>query len=100
MGGSGHCPDEKDLKITALETQLVNLQVENDTLMGKVNELTEQVGRLTLEPSLEEQEPAGTVSDEALRKRLMRICSRKADGILDLEFWECCFHSELFCFRY
>lgn len=80
-GGSGDCPDEKDKTITDLKTQVLNLQAENDTLLSQVNDLTDQVSKLSITP--EDPQPEA-VSDEALRKRLMRICSRKADGNLKL----------------
>lgn len=67
------------MKITDLETQLLNLQAEKNCLLDQVTDLTEQLNKLSITPEPAESE---VVSDEALRKRLMRLCSRKADGNL------------------
>ena len=79
QGGSGDCPDDKDLQILDLHVQVRNLQAENLTLQEQVDKLTLQMEDLSI-ASPEKEETM--VSDEAVRKRLMRICGKKTDGNL------------------
>lgn len=90
--GSGGCPDEKDVTINGLQTQILNLEAENTTLLEKVDELTSQLQQLKVSPSDpgNDGDLAGGLSDDAVRKGLMRICSRKQGGTLGIFFWGLC----------
>ena len=87
-GGSGDCPEEKDMEIQGLRTQIVNLQAENETLQGKVDELTYNLQQLNLQSSPgdddndEQNDGDDDVSEGAVRKRLFRMCKKRADGKL------------------
>ena len=82
-GGSGEPPDAKDLRITTLEMELRLLQAEKTDLENQVLDLNQQL--LSQKKSPEKPDgngldDEGDVSDAAVRKRLARLCSRKADG--------------------
>ena len=66
----------------------MNLEAENSTLLDKVNELTLQLQQLSVscepEKSDNNGDPVEGLSDDAIRKRLMRICSKRQDGILGI----------------
>ena len=74
--------------INQLEAEVLNLRTENGTLLEQIKELEEKMNAITLSPT-----PSGLVdedglplSDAAIKKRLMRLCSRKADGKLGMSF--------------
>ena len=76
-----------------METQIVNLQAENSTLLEKVDELTMQLQQLKVDtPSDANGDNGEALSDEAIRKRLMRICSKRKDGTLGIH----CFFDYVF----
>ena len=76
------------MEIQGLRTQIVNLQAENETLQGKVDELTYNLQQLNLQSSPgdddndEQNDGDDDVSERAVRKRLFRMCKKRADGKL------------------
>ena len=85
--GTGDCPDSSDL-IQELTERLRQLQIENGELKrensGLKTDLLNQ--RCTQEGGEDEPndnaELEERLSEEAARKRLERICKKRADGIL------------------
>ena len=82
IGGS---PDE----LASLQEQLAKLTLENSNLKSELSSVQQELTTLKAEQSNQEAlletpenpaNPAAGVTDEAVRKRLMRICSAKADG--------------------
>ena len=54
------------MKITDLETQLLNLQAEKNCLLDQVTDLTEQLNKLSITPEPAESE---VVSDASLQSQ-------------------------------
>ena len=83
LGATGDCPDE-DALVKHLRERMEKLILENQQLAQEnaimkaeiENNKALQVG------GVDQQEPTDVVTDEAARKRLERICKRRADGFL------------------
>ena len=74
---TGECPDEKDVQIIDLQTQILNLQAERDSLISKVSDLELQLGH-DGPPADEQEEQVDCVglTDAAVKKRLMRLVGK------------------------
>lgn len=81
--GTGQCPGD-GLEVESLRAQIEKLKVENSQLVGRNHRLEIELSNLKALQSPNEneipQQGDEAISDEAQRKRLERICKRKADG--------------------
>lgn len=76
-----------------LEMDLRNLQAQKTDLENQVLELNQQLSQKTAPLNSEGNglDDEGDVSEAAVRKRLARLCSRKADGTPGIaKFRFCC----------
>ena len=75
--GTGECPGEKDVKIKALLQELCTVRAENVNLQAELDQL-----RASVAPDPAGNGGATDLSEEAIRKRLDRMCSYNAKGTL------------------
>ena len=82
--GSGEAPDDAT-EVARLKAENEDLWNDNHAKAEEIRQLTERLEALTLqdkEPYPVQGAAQGEVSEEAMRKRMERLCTPKADGPL------------------
>lgn len=85
-GSTGDCSDSSD--VAALVQQINRLKIANDALTVERDALNVELMNLKASQTADETQDPGplapepTMTDEAARKRLERMCKKKTDGTL------------------